>query len=66
MTPLNCCVSFIIISQNNRKIEMFLYFLLPYQVKIKSQRNGFFYLPMAFQKGFEPSTDSLEGILFMF
>ena len=35
---------------------------MPYQTKIKSHIDGFFYHPMAFQEGFEPPTDSLEGI----
>ena len=34
--------------------------------KLKSHINGFFYLYMAFQEGFEPPTDSLEGILLIF
>ena len=30
--------------------------------KIKSQNDGFIKVQMAFQEGFEPPTDSLEGI----
>ena len=39
------------------------FFRLTINEKIKSHRNDFFYLYMAFQEGFEPPTDSLEGIL---
>ena len=61
MNLLNFYFSFIIIYQNRN----FLILFMPYQTKIKSHIDGFYH-PMAFQEGFEPPTDSLEGILLIF
>ena len=59
MILLNFNFTFIIIHENRDTFRQFK----PYEVKIKSHHYGFFYLYMAFQEGFEPPTDSLEGIL---